>query len=168
MRIFALLLGVFLMPAALTLRSQDFHSPVILSPYSVMIGDVQVGTKSAPQPVTVVNTGTNVVHILGVAVMGNFSQTNDCPMPPMGLGHNETCAIQVFFEPKEVGAASGTLTITDDVPGGSLTAMLSGNGALGKPQITISPRSVATVLARWCMNSATCSAWVTAVRTTER
>jgi hypothetical protein len=142
MRICALWLGIFLMPAALTLHSQDFHSPVILSPYSVTMGDVQVGTKAAPLPVTILNTGTNVVHIPGVAVTGNFSQTNDCPTPPMGLAHNETCTIQVFFEPKEMGAASGTLTITDDVPGGPLTAMLSGNGTLGASQIKISPSSL--------------------------
>jgi hypothetical protein len=143
MRFCAFLLGILLMPAAPTLHSQDFHSPIILSPYAVAMGEVQVGTKSASQPVTVLNTGTNVVHIIGLVVTGNFSQTNDCPLPPAGLGHNETCTIQVFFEPKEVGAASATLTITDDVPGvGSLTVMLSGTGTLGTPQVMISPRSL--------------------------
>jgi hypothetical protein len=142
MRMCAFLIAVFFMPAVLTLHAQDFHSPVILSPYSLIIGDVQLGTKSAPQAVTVMNTGPDVVHILGAAVTGNFSETNDCPMPPMGLAHNETCTVQVLFEPKEEGAASGSLTITDDVPGGPLNVKLSGNGAVGKPQIAISPSAL--------------------------
>ena len=142
MRIVVLLLGILLIPAAVTLPSQDFHSPVIVSPYSLTIKDVQVGTKSTPQPVTVMNTGTGVVHISDVAVIGNFSQTNDCPMPPAGLAHNETCTIQVFFDPKEVGITSGTLAITDDIPGGPLTVMISGSGALGTSQIEIAPSSL--------------------------
>jgi len=89
------------------------------------------------------NIGAKAVHILGVAVTGDFSQTNDCPNPPAGLGFNETCTIQVLFEPKDVNAAGGTLTIKDDVPGvGPLTVMLSGAGTLGTPQITISPSAL--------------------------
>src|ERR1700728_2331248 len=107
MRTCAILLAVFSMPAALTLHAQDFHSPVILSPYSLTIGDVQVGAKSPPQPVTIMNTGNKVVHVLDVAVTGDFSQTNDCPAPPAALGFNKTCTIQVVFEPKDANAASG-------------------------------------------------------------
>jgi hypothetical protein len=143
MRICMILLAVFLMPAALTLHSQDFHSPVILSPYSLTISDVPVGAKSLPQPVTIMNTGNKVVHILGVAATGDFSQTNDCPTPPAGLGFNETCAIQVLFEPKDANAASGTLTITNDVPGvGPFIVMLSGSSSQGTSQIAVSPPSL--------------------------
>ena len=143
MRIRALFwLMAFPIVAPIALYSQDFHSPLILSPYSVSAGDVLVGKTSSPQIVTLLNSGPDVVHVTGITLQGNFSQTNDCPSPPEGLAHNETCMIDITFVPEAVGPASGILTVSDDIPGGPLTVALSGSGTLGAPTVEVSPASL--------------------------
>lgn len=142
MRMHGFFLLMVVLPAPLALFGQDFHSPVILAPYSISTGDVFLGKTSDPQTVTVLNTGPNVVHIVGIKITGKFKQTNDCPVPPAGLAHNESCAIQITFTPDAEGPASGTLTVDDDVPGGPLNAVLQGAGTRGEAMAEISPPSL--------------------------
>jgi len=124
------------------LYSQNYRSALILSPNAISISDVPVDQTSGPQAVTLVNTGFQPVHITGIQITGNFSQTNDCPSPTAGLSYNQSCMIQVTFKPNTVDAASGTLTVTDDIPGGTLTASLRGSGTLGFPVVAISRTSL--------------------------
>jgi hypothetical protein len=133
---------IVLLMAPTALFAQDFRSPLILSPYSVSAGEVLVGKTSSPQIVTLVNTGPDVVHITDAVITGDFTETNGCPVPPAGLGHNETCTIEITFRPRAVGPASGTLTVSDDIPGGPLTVVLSGSGTLGTPKVKIAPSSL--------------------------
>src|ERR1700733_13734985 len=86
------------------LYSQNFRSALILSPYAISISNVPVDATSGPQPITLVNTNLQPVHITGIRITGNFSQTNDCPSPSVALSYNQSCIIQVTFKPKSAGA----------------------------------------------------------------
>ncbi len=133
-------MGILLVPVAVASASpQNFRSPLILSPYSVSFGEVQVGKASPSQTVTLLNTGGALAHMTTIAVTGDFSQTNTCPAPPGALGRNETCQIEVVFKPSAAAPCSGSLTISHDAAGSPLTVALSGTGVLGGSEVAISP-----------------------------
>jgi hypothetical protein len=94
------------------------------SPTSIDFGNVSVGTKSAPQPVTVTNTGADDLNISNVSTGANFSQTNNCDV----LAPSQSCTIQVTFTPSKKQAYKGTLTITHDGYNGQTKVTLSGTG----------------------------------------
>jgi hypothetical protein len=138
----AMLLITLAMVGSRGVYAQNFRSALILSPYAISISGVSVDRTSDPQTVTLVNTNLQPVHITGILITGNFSQTNDCPSRSIGLSYNESCMIQVTFKPETEGASSGTLTVTDDLPGGTLTAALVGSGTVGTPAVAISRTSL--------------------------
>ena len=99
-------------------------SPGLL-PYSSQA----VGTSSAAQTVMLTNTGTGLLTITNISTSGDFSQTNDC----IGIvAPSSTCTINVIFTPSAPGTRTGALTITDNsnnAPGSTQTANLTGIGA---------------------------------------
>jgi hypothetical protein len=90
---------------------------------------------SAPQTVTVKNTGTVTVTITNVATTGPFQRTNQCTTP---LAPQASCTIMVFFKPKAIGPVTGTLSITDNAVGSPQTVSLSGTGTA----VGLSPSSL--------------------------
>ena len=135
--------GLLALPVALAFASpQDFRSPLILSPYSVSFGYAQVGKTSPPQAVTLVNTGVLPVHVTAVSVTGDFTQTNDCPVPPASLAKNDACQIQIVFRPSAGNLCSGTLTVSHDAAGSALTVLVSGTGTSGAAETEVSPSSL--------------------------
>ena len=128
---------IFILLAGLS-SAQDFRSPLILSPYSLPFGEVLIGKPSLPQTVTLVNMGLVNIQINMIDVVGDFSQTNDCPKPPAFLAKNQTCTIQITFKPSNPGPTSGTLTVSPDACSNPLKVALSGNGTLGVPMVQIS------------------------------
>jgi HYDIN/CFA65/VesB-like, Ig-like domain/Cep192 domain 4 len=122
--------------------AQDFQSPLILSPYELSFADVLVGRASAAQAVTILNVSLSPVRIAGIATTGNFEQTNNCPQPPAALGPNAVCEVQITFRPTAPGTVSGTLTISTDARGGSLTVNLSGAGTADLPALKTTPSSL--------------------------
>ena len=91
-------------------------------------GSQWVGTTSAPQSVTLTNTGTAVMTISAITTSGDFGATHDCPLSPATLAIGASCTIDVTFTPSGVGASAGSLTITDDAPGSPQTVGLTGSG----------------------------------------
>jgi hypothetical protein len=101
------------------------ESAVTLSPTSLTFGTQLFGTSSAPQPVTLTNTGRAPLVIAQGAINANFSQTNNCPRQ---LPSGGTCTANVVFTPRNVNTITGTLTITDNAPNSPQTMPLSGVG----------------------------------------
>jgi len=103
---------------------------VSVTPSSLAFGVVPIGVVSGPQTVTVTNTSaTATVTITNVGITGAFQRTNQCTTP---LAPQASCTIMVFFKPKVIGPATGTLSITDNAVGSPQTVALSGTGtALG-------------------------------------
>jgi Beta-propeller repeat/HYDIN/CFA65/VesB-like, Ig-like domain len=81
-----------------------------------------VATTSLPKTVTLTNLGGMPAQ-LSFGLTGDFTQTNNCGT---NLGPGGSCAITVKFVPTAMGNRTGTLTVTDEGPGNSLTIQLSG------------------------------------------
>jgi hypothetical protein len=98
---------------------------IAIAPSTVSFGAQTVQTTSAPQTVTVTNSGTPALAIAGISITGDFAQTNTCPS---SLASGGGCAIALTFTPAAAGSRSGSLTIADNGAGSPHTVALSGTG----------------------------------------
>jgi hypothetical protein len=100
---------------------------ISLAPTGLSFNTQPVATESAPQTITVTNTGNASLVVSRVAIAGDFSETDTCTTTPIAV--SLTCSIQVRFLPTATGNRSGLLTVFGNVPGGQATAPLSGTGS---------------------------------------
>jgi hypothetical protein len=97
-----------------------------------------VGSTSPVEVVTVYDLGTDPLTVSSVVISGDFAvQSNNCTTVSPAGG---SCAIGVTFTPTQVGALTGTLTITDSSAGSPHTVQLFGIGA--QPSVVPSPKTV--------------------------
>ncbi len=102
-----------------------------LSASGLSFGAVPVHTPSAPQSVTVTNSGGGPLTIAGITAEGPFAQQNNCPAT---MGPGATCTIQVTFTPPDnVLYQFGSITIADDAPGSPHGIGMDGTGS-GPPE----------------------------------
>ena len=98
------------------------QSPINLIPASLDFGTQNVGTKSPPQNVTVLNDGTSTLTITGINIGGSdpndFTETNKCGST---LPAGANCQIAVVFQPQVGGARSATLNVNYQGPGSPQT-----------------------------------------------
>jgi hypothetical protein len=130
-------------PQTISLTGMGVTAPIAnLSPASVTFATPQaVGTTSAPQTVTLTNTGSATLLIVGITASANFGATNNCGAS-IPVGGN--CSISVTFTPTAVGDLYGTLTVTDNnngAPASTQTVPLAGTG-LAAPAVTLSASSL--------------------------
>jgi hypothetical protein len=101
-----------------------------LSPGSLNFGDQKVGTRSAPQAVTVTNEGSTAVQFGSVYVGGknkkDFSEANSCTGSPLQPG--ASCQVAVTFDPTASGARSGDLYVLPKSTVSPVPVALSGTG----------------------------------------
>jgi len=101
----------------------------VLSTTNVTFPTQVVGTRSRPQVLTLLNTGTGPLSIFSLAIVGanagDFAQTNYCGS---SVASGERCSILVTFAPGGVGKRTATLTVTDNAPDSPRTVTLSGTG----------------------------------------
>jgi sugar lactone lactonase YvrE len=115
------------------IRAVPMIGVATLNPTSLNFGNQQVGTQSAPQQVTLQNTGADDIAISNIAVSGDFSQTNNCPSPPGTIAPSNaafpaTCTFTVYFKPTKQGTRNGSITITDNAFHSPQKIKLSGVG----------------------------------------
>jgi hypothetical protein len=109
-----------------------------LSPSSLTFAAQLVNTPSAAQTVTLTNTGSAPLTIISIAASSSFSETGNCTS---ALGAGATCSIYVTFTPTAAGAATGSLTVTDNASSGpTQTAALTGTGITAA--LSVSPASL--------------------------
>jgi FG-GAP-like repeat/Abnormal spindle-like microcephaly-assoc'd, ASPM-SPD-2-Hydin len=97
-----------------------------LSPTSPLTFKKQaVGSKSAPQTVTLTNSGKTQLKFSSLKVSSQFGMTTTCH-PNMAVGTK--CTISVTFTPKSQGVQAGTLTIMDSASSKPMVVELSGTG----------------------------------------
>ncbi|WP_042392969.1 choice-of-anchor D domain-containing protein [Streptacidiphilus carbonis] len=94
------------------------------SPGGLNFAGTVVGSSAAGQSVTVTNSGTSSATVSGVAVTGDFSQTNNCSSIAVGA----SCTVDVGFKPTAGGSRTGTLTVTSNANNSPTTVGLSGTG----------------------------------------
>lgn len=100
------------------------------------------GTTSAPQTVTLTNTGNTNLTVSNVTITGanagDFAQTNSCgTIAPQG-----NCPISVTFTPSTTGNESASVSVTDNAPGSPQLSALSGYGVGSGPTAILSPTSL--------------------------
>jgi hypothetical protein len=98
---------------------------VTLSPTSLTFATQLVGTSSAPQNVTLTNTGSGTLSITSIATTGDFSQTNNCAAT---IAVGASCTITVTFTPTTINTRTGTVAVTDNAPASPQTVTLTGTG----------------------------------------
>jgi hypothetical protein len=102
---------------------------ISLSPAQLTFPPQKVGTKSAPQTVTVTNTGSTAVSVSSVTIAGgnsrDYSQTNTCGSQ-IGAGAN--CTVTVTFMPGQKGTRTSTLEINDNGGSSPQGVPLTGTG----------------------------------------
>jgi len=84
-----------------------------------------VGTMSAPQKVTLSNTGKTTLKISSMKATGQFGMTSTCGS---SVAAGKNCTISATFAPKSKGAQSGTITIQDSASSKPMVIELSGTG----------------------------------------
>lgn len=121
----------------------DGSAPIVtVSPQSLTFPSVPVGQASPAQTVTVLNTGNATLNINSIAASANFAESNNCP-PALAIG--TSCQIQVTVTPPAGGVVTGTLTLTDNAPGGVQTVALSGSGYVTTATFTPSSLAFGTI-----------------------
>jgi hypothetical protein len=121
-------------------------STVTLAPASISFPNQTVNTTSAAQTITVTNGGPNPLTINSVAVtganMGDFAQTNNCPLSPTAIAVNGFCTINVAFTPLTANPRSSAITITDNGNASPQSVGLSGTGTPVPSTVTLAPSSI--------------------------
>jgi hypothetical protein len=129
-------------PRSVSLSGTGTAPPVIGAPAigvsatSLTFAATTVGTNSAPQTVTVRNTGNADLHVSGATTTGRnageFVATTSSGCAKVVAG--DTCTITVVLRPTSPGAKTATLAIASDAPAVANVA-LSGQGrnAVGGP-----------------------------------
>ena len=130
------LIGPGVAPGAGTLSESDLD-----------FGDRLVGTTSAPQTVTLSNSGDLPLLLSGIVASGDFESTNQCGS---SLDPVASCTIQVDFAPKERGVREGLLVINPEPPALPLSVSLTGKGvasemSLSATGVEFGPQVVRTV-----------------------
>jgi hypothetical protein len=114
-----------------------------VAPSSLSFGSVTLGTTSTAQTVTVSNSGSAVLSISSIVASTHFGQSGTCGAT---LAAGSSCVVNVTFSPLAAGAASGSVTVTDNsggVSGSTQIVTLSGTGvAPSYPLAGVSPSSL--------------------------
>ncbi|OLB64844.1 MAG: coagulation factor 5/8 type domain-containing protein [Actinobacteria bacterium 13_2_20CM_2_72_6] len=115
----------------------DNGSLISISPTAVGFGSVATGSASAPQAVTVTNSGTAAAPVGAITTSGDFSQTNTCGS---SIPAGSSCTVDVTFRPAATGSRTGNLTVT--ASGITNTVPLSGTGVAPGPVLSPNPASL--------------------------
>lgn len=121
-------------PQAVALSGTGIGPNSTLSTDSLTYTSQLINTTSGPQSVTLTNNGNAPLTISGLAVAGDFAQTNNCGS---SVNAGASCSINVTFDPSVGGTRTGSITISDNAGNSPQTVALSGAGE----DFTIGPAS---------------------------
>jgi hypothetical protein len=112
---------------------------IAFNPTSLTFASASVGTPSAPQTVTLTNTGGGTLNISGLVVTGahasDFSLNHNCGAT-VAPGLN--CTLSVIFTPSAAGSRQASISVTDNAPGSPHTVPLFGGGTTAAGNFTLS------------------------------
>src|SRR6266487_2054344 len=128
---------------------QNLVGPVAtLTPTSLSLGSVTVGSPSPAQTVILTSTGDQALSLSLISITGanatDFSESDTCQAPAI-LQPSKSCAISVIFTPSATGQRLATLAVTDNAPGSPQPVQLDGTGVAPpppQPAVTLVPGSI--------------------------
>jgi hypothetical protein len=116
-----------------------------LTPSTLFLGSVMVGTPSAAEPILLTSTGDQALSLNAISITGanasEFNETDNCQAPTV-LQPSKACTIMVMFTPSATGTRQAVLATTDNAPGPVQTVQLSGVGVAPpppQPAVTLIP-----------------------------
>jgi hypothetical protein len=106
---------------------------VTLTPAYLRFVEPNLDTTTAPQAVTVTNSGSAplIISEISLPVGSDFAQTNNCPGGEIAVGG--FCTINVTFTPTANGIRKGPLTIVSNGAGSPHLEPVLGVGGIGRP-----------------------------------
>jgi hypothetical protein len=129
---------------------------ISVSPASLTFANQQPGVASAPQTLTVSNTGGASIANLNFAFTGAAASTYSLGTVTCGatLAANAICAAQVIFTPSGIGQVNATLSISSSTTGVQAVSIpLDGSGT-SSGGLTVSPSTVTFGVAGTSQSSA--------------
>ena len=112
-------------PASLAFRAQD------------------VGTTSAPQSITITNTGSAPLFVNSAATRGanplDFTQVDD-GCSGLTLAAGTSCSVAITFSPISTGTRQATFLLTDNAAGSPQGVPITGTGTGTNPTLAIDSR----------------------------
>lgn len=121
-------------PQNVPLSGTGNAAEVSLSPNNINFSGQEVGTSSAPVPVTLTNAGNETLTITSITSSAGFSQTNNCGS---SVPAQSNCTINVTFTPTVMGQFQGQVLVTDNAPDSPEQVSLTGVGVA--PQVSLAP-----------------------------
>jgi hypothetical protein len=121
-------------PLVANLTGTGVPGPVTLSKPILTFGGEIINTTSPPQRIILSNLSTLDLHIATITTGGtifSLAPTSTC-LSGGTVKARTTCVVDVIFTPTALGAATATLTFTDDGPGSPRNVPLSG---VGEPSV---------------------------------
>src|ERR671930_97905 len=104
---------------------------VTFTPTSLTFAAQAIGTTSAPQSITIANTGNAPLFINSAATRGanplDFTQVSD-GCSGLTLAAGASCSVSITFSPTASGTRSATFTLTDNAAGSPQTVPITGTG----------------------------------------
>jgi hypothetical protein len=111
---------------------------VSFSPTSLTFAAQAIGTTSAPQSITVTNTGNAGLFISSAAVPNtlDFTEVND-GCSGLTLAAGTSCSVSITFSPTASGTRSAAFTLTDNAANSPQTVPITGTGTGQNPPLAI-------------------------------
>jgi len=109
-------------------------APVVrLSATTVGFGSAIIGGATTTQRITLTNIGGLPLRLsginIGTGMVGDYSQANNCPITPAAsLATNQSCAIDITYDPTGLGARNAGLVITSNATPNTNTVPLVATG----------------------------------------
>jgi len=117
-------------PQSVTLTGAGNGGTPVLSASSLSFA-ASVGLTSAAQTVSLTNTGSYVLPILGISISGantaDFQISSNCPA---NLSAGASCTLTVAFSPTASGTRTASLNISDDSVSSPQTVALNGTATV--------------------------------------
>ena len=116
---------------------------VRLAPTSLTFAAQSIGTTSAPQSITITNTGNASLFINSAATRGanplDFTQVSD-GCSGLTLAPAASCSVSIAFSPTASGARSASFILTDNAADSPQTVPITGTGTGENPPLAIDSR----------------------------
>ena len=140
--------GYFTQPAGMFLPTvPPSTAAIVVSGSSLAFGSLNVNTTSAPQTITLTNTGSATLNG-SITIGSNFTETDNCSTLAVGA----TCTISVNFAPTTTGPLTGNIVLNNNAVNNPAPISLTGTGtapgiALSFTSLTFAPQLLNTASA---------------------